>query len=102
MKINTVSVFFLCFIKRWNKDYNNNSYFHKIYSGEKLEHDLFFKIHNHKILYYFNWETKSKFLTLKYFPSAQHDNIVLNSNVITDHRYIAFITNLLKVLYEIH
>lgn len=47
--------------------------------------NMTFFINNHKILCYFNYETESKFLILTIFPAAQHDNTVLNSNVITDH-----------------
>lgn len=55
IKTKSLSVFFPL-IKHRNKDYNNDSYFHKIYSGEELEHDFF--IPNHKIVYHFNYETE--------------------------------------------
>lgn len=38
--------------------------------GKSWYMTFFFFIHNHKILNYFNYETKSKFLILKSFPSC--------------------------------
>lgn len=72
-------------IKHRNKDGNNDSYFHKIYFGEELEHYFLFLIT--KLFTILTMKQNQSFSYQNIFPAAQHDNTVLNSNGTTDHCY---------------
>ena len=88
MKINTVSVLFLCFVKHQNKVYSNDIDIHKTYSEEKLEHDSLVLFITTKFFTILTMKPNQSFFYWNTFPAAEHDNTVLSSNAIIAAEYL--------------